>query len=944
MSESATITKPVDEDIDIEMGDKSANGGVDQNGQKKRQSQLNESSMVTNDLIGSDDANAIVVSDANNKTRTVIDMKIIAHEMWKLLNCKLNPKLTAAFASLPVPIHNAVTKTVVYRFQRRPANLPNDSKEYSLNALFYIDLLKKQKQNLTKEPLTLIGMKCAYCADHPTHIPGSLSFISINDINRNPKILEDALHQRLLHLKNNCAIARQKHGSEVMRFFDDKYNKDDVQLKRYTKLWIKELKQNMFSHMPSSSSSSSPSSSSVPSSTSASASASSSEITAQPQLRTSVQVEPKIAAVAGAGAAAAQNIAAMAAHQRQLAQVQLHQQQHRQQQQQQQYAMLQQRQHQHQQYPQPPLQYRPGNANYPPRYAQQYLNHQQQLHQQNLLQQQELRKNQLLLQQQMQQQRLIQAAVRQQKPKQRQPSIFPRNKLVPFVELQQIYKDGWEDMTWSMFNPPYDSDDDKDDYFSSVADNSSDTTTQTNKRSNSLKESLPPLPPPKANLDYCIPIQPYQLVQCPGGVPFLKEKEAAHTSKKVRGRRHQSSTTSSINVDLRLSDTKPHDVVMPSEGYPLDLAESLHNVIGNSRFMRLVSVHRDHYSTSSSEAERLSIIKKIVNKIARRGGSFLRAKFNKAKGTSRTYNTIDKERSEYTRYRLEKGFSDILNPKIDAHKWVFTSPGRSLKASDTPKKTKMTETTKAAKTPPTKISSANDNTEGDTATTATIASKVLEVEHAPKLGLIGGYLEWNNHGFTSNPKIKFSDLQKKIENTRRSTAIATSVASTTTTTATSASTAHEALNGAPVDTDNVSASKWTIINTDTTTRKDVTKLLGLCKAPPPPPPSPQLEDDAMNCDGIVKATGEQICNKPNGKKTTDVTTNVAEKTGDNTQWKESQPPNNKRNYSETISCEETKPQSTKKQRSDGVNNSSPLPINKSDVTELFNNGVTTLTS
>ncbi|MGK3753092.1 MAG: hypothetical protein ACI8RD_005399 [Bacillariaceae sp.] len=933
MSESVTITKPVEEEIVIERGNNSADGGVDENGQKKRQSQQNESSMVVaNDLIGSDDANVIAVSDA---TRTVIDMKIIAHEMWKLLNCKLNPNLTAAFASLPVPIHNAVTKTVVYRFQRRPANLANDSKDYSLKALFHINLLKKHKQKLTDEPLTLIGMKCAYCADHPTHIPGSLSFISINDINANPKILEDALHQRLLHLKNNCTIARQKHGSEVMSFFDDKYNKDDVQLKRYTKLWIKELKQNVFTSLPSSSSSSvlstasasasasaASSSASASAASSASASASSNEIAALPQLRASVQVEPKI----NAGIAAAHNIAAMASHQRQLAQdVAAAQQQHRQQQQQQQYEMLQhqhQYQHQHQQrqqYPQPPLQHRPGNANYPPRYAQQYLNHQQQLAQQHLLQQQELRKQQQQLQLHLQQQRQIQAAARQQKPRQRQPQIFPRNKLVPFVELQQIYKDGWEDMTWSMFNPPYDSDDDEDDYFSSV-DNSSDTTTQTNKRSNSFKESLPPLPPPKTNLDYCIPIQPYQLAMCPGGVPFLKEEEAAHTSKKVRGRRRQSSTIS-INVDL--SDAKPNDVVMPSEGCPLDLAESLHNLTGNSRFMRLVSVHRDDYSKSSSETERLSIITKIVKNIARRGGSFLRAKFIKAKGTSRTIGTIDKEKSEYTRYRLEKGFPDILNPKIAAHK--------------------------AVKTPSTKTSSANDNTEGDTATTATtatITSKVLEVEHAPKLGLIGGYLEWNNHGFTSNPKIKFSDLRKRIENTRGA---ATASATTTTT---SANTAQGALNGVKVDTkksDNVSASKGTIINTDTTTRMDVEKLLGLSRTPtpppPPPPPPPQIEDDVMDCDGILKATGEKICNKPNGKKTADVTTNVAEKTGNNTQCKESQPPNNKRNCSETISCEETKPESTKKQRSDEVsNNSSPLPTNRSDVKELFNSGVTTLTS
>jgi len=879
------------------------NGDVDENDQKKEMSQPNDSN-VANDLIianksaknvsNVDNKSSSNTSNNNhngNKARTVIDMKIIAHEMWKLLNCKLNPKLTEAFAKLPIPVHNAVTKTVIYRFEPRLANLPNDQEDYSMKALIYIELLQRFKQTLTEKPLTLIGMKCAYCAEQPTHIPGSSSFMKTKDLFEKPEILADALHQRLLHLRDSCVIARQKHGLEVVSLFDSNYDRNDIHLKRFTTLWLKELEQHFFPTLPSSSASPS------------SLTPSTSRKLYVPQLRAPVASNPRPAAPSGpsAGAAAARMAEAIlpprpiapavvaAAHN--IAVMQMASRQQQQHRQLQQLAMMQQQ--QHQQYQRSPLQHRPGNPNYPPRYSNQYLTQTQHL----LVQQQLLRR-----QQQTQ-------TTRQQKPRQRQTQIFPRNKHVPFVELQKIYQDGWEDLTWFMFNPPYDSDDDDDDYFGSTDNISNSDAAQTKIKSKSFKKSLPRLPPPKANLDYCIPIQPYQLAQCPEGVPFLKEEEGTPSSKKVRGRSRQSSA--SINIEP--SDSKSHDVIMPSEGCPLDLAESLHNLTGNCRFMRLVSEDRNDYAVSS-ETERLNIINKVVQRIIKRGGSFLKANVMKRKGTSRTFKTTDKERFEYTRYRLEKGFHDILNPKIGTYRWGFPAL-KSSNVSSPPAEPTMTETVKVVKAPFTKTP--NGNTEGDIMTTPTVTSKVLEVEHAPKVGLIGGYLEWNNNGFTSNPKIKFSDLQKKIENTGGSIATAT---------------AHGASNGVIID---VKQADNNSINEGTITKKDVKRLIGLDKAPSPPQP----ENNVLDFDRKTKVIGEKNCNVPNGKKTTNV---ITDKKSVAVALEQNQKDeiNNKRHCCEKTSYEEREPQSTKRLRLGEVNNS-PLPTNISDVKKIVDSGFTT---
>ena len=472
--------------------------GVDKNGQKKKLQ--NQPNIANNffDLTGDDDDDNVVsrsnkiessargthnnIRSGNSETtRTVVDMVPIAQEMWKFTNCSPNPTLTAAYANMPVPIHNTVTKTIIYSFERRPANIPSDQKEYSSKALFYINLLKSHNKRLADAPLQLIGLKCAYCAEHSTHIPGSSSFIrfSGDDEEDMSSLLADAMHQRLLHLRNNCARARQNHGPEVWSLFDNNYNRNDIHLRRFTNLWLKQLKQKLSNAPPMAVTSASKRN--VPLQSSIAPVAFTAGTAAAKAHAAATVVHPR--PTHSASVSTTHNIATMAAQQRQL------QNQHSQ------FALKQQNSHRRQQLVSA-TQYGYSNST------------QQQNHQ--------------LQQRQSQPKRL-------QKPMQQQPRMFVKYKQIPFEALQQIYENGWEEMTWSMFNPPYESDDDDDDgYFNLVHKNNK----------NSHKNSLPPLPAPKADLDYCVPIQPYQLAQCSGAVPFLKEDVIS--SNKTRARLPQS--------------------------------------------------------------------------------------------------------------------------------------------------------------------------------------------------------------------------------------------------------------------------------------------------------------------------------------------------------------------------------------------------------------------
>ena len=181
----------------------------------------------------------------------IIDMEIIANEMWKLLNCKLDAKLMEAFTRITIPFYNAVIKTSIYRFRSLLQNgeRQDNKVEYSPKAQFYVNILKSCKQLSFHNPLTFIGMKCAYCdAESSNQIPGSASFFDVSTINESSDILVTALRNRLLHLQKDCAVARQNHGDEVLSLFDTNYSTDNEDtLKQFTTLWLKEIKKNFFS-------------------------------------------------------------------------------------------------------------------------------------------------------------------------------------------------------------------------------------------------------------------------------------------------------------------------------------------------------------------------------------------------------------------------------------------------------------------------------------------------------------------------------------------------------------------------------------------------------------------------------------------------------------------------------------------------------------------------
>ena len=728
----------------------------------------------------------------NNGLRRVIDLIPIARQMWKFTDREANQELTDTYVKLPSPIYHAIRNTAIYHFQRRQA-LPDDNKEYSPNAQFYINLLRTHNQQLADEPFNLVSLKCTYCSIQPGHIPGCCSFIRIRNSEDMPRLLADALHQRLLHLRNSCKNALREHGAEVMSLFSNRYNREDPYLKKFVRMWLKELEddgrrqqQQQMILPPAAALGTTvaplplPWNEETPRTLERATSHALDDRTHMNNSHKSIQATANAAICPNSAFAQAHSLAMTAPELRQQAFVNHHNQHH----QQTQYAVhLRHLQHERLRQHQEHLAF--NAINYPSQYAR-YLqlpphgrqlllgqNHQQLIREDQFIrgQQQQHRIQQIRPMQPIQQQPQKQQP--KPKPRQRLPQIFPRNKKVPFEELLKIYETGWEDTSWSVFNPPYDSDDDADevdDYFCSIHENSNKTNTDSDrvqnvKKMSSYKMSLPPLPLPQKNLDYYLPVQSYELAQCPRGVLFLKDEETVSTPKKSLGRQLQSS-----HIDVSLSDVKSDDVVMACDGCPTDLAKALHNLTGNRHFLRLVSAKRNEYAASSSDTERLAIVKNIIENIKKRRGSFLKASTTKKK-TSRTWKTSVQESQDYTRFRLEQGFPDILNnPKIVKRTFRCSASGTGARSSITPAKVAAKDPADvvAATFPVVEPSSSNDAHDATTSidpampptptTAIDLPMKIFDVEYAPKVGLINGFLEWDNKK-SDNPRIKFSKLK-----------------------------------------------------------------------------------------------------------------------------------------------------------------------------------------
>eukprot|EP00536_Pseudo-nitzschia_multiseries_P013817 jgi/Psemu1/291086/fgenesh1_pg.618_\ len=322
----------------------------------------------------------------------------------------------------------------------------------------------------------------------------------------------------------------------------------------------------------------------------------------------------------------------------------------------------------------------------------------------------------------------------------------------------------WEGISWSIFNPPFaveDDTDEADEYFrlhSTTAAGHQPQQQQQRQHQHKQGEDgagtgspgLKPLPPPKANPEYCLPIQPHQLAQCPDGVPYARD-----TRPDYRGTAVESGWVKASAVDENIQcllGVRTTDVVVAGEECPSAVARSLHDRSGNRRFFRLVSEHRSHYygrSASSSEEssgesseidedEWSAVVATILEEVNRRGGRFLEAG-SPRKGPRKA---TEEEAMHYIRYRLEEGFPDILDPNRHTPRLSLSCKKQDATANDETKdETKDIDIAKEH--PP---------------------SKVLVVEHAPKIGLVTGVLEWDilqdAVAVASNSKLLFSDLRR----------------------------------------------------------------------------------------------------------------------------------------------------------------------------------------
>jgi len=621
------------------------------------------------DLVSDDTEDVRACSDMpprENGKRTVMDLVPIAKEMWKFVDRGFKRELTTAYSNLPTPIHNAVTKTTIYQFQRRQA-LPNDPIEYSTRAKFYMDLLKRHNQKLANEPFNLLALKCSYCSAQNDHIPGCCSFIRVSKKEDMPRLLLDALHQRLLHLRNNCIYSRREHGVEIRDLFNDRYNKEDPRLHNFASTWLRELDDG-----------------------------------GKKPMNNTEQRHVMLSKDSNQNPQHYAQYALLQRYKQQQALKALELQRFKQQQ----AALITQRFNQQQQ----------SLVTNPATFQSQYATNRHSA---------PLQPQQLSLGQHQQQPYLLQNLGQNQRQKP-PPQLLQKRKFL-FEELLKIYDEGQENISWSVFNSPYYPNDyEANEYFISACINShkyyNDSGILLARKSMSAFDtnlpSLLPLPPPQKNLDYCLPMQFHEVKRYFAGavgVPFVSSQQNSR-------KRPLSSS-----IVTAFTEIKPNDVVITGNEEPDNLSEKIHNLVGNRNFLKLVSAQRKEYITSSCDAQRLTIIKELIEKIQACGGSFLRTNTRISKFVKITM----KETEDYIRFRLDQGFPDILN---DARIWKrprFSSISKGENATEP----------------------ANS-----TAKTSMVSSKVLKIAHAPKIGLVNGCLEWNN-GNSNNPIFKVSDLK-----------------------------------------------------------------------------------------------------------------------------------------------------------------------------------------
>jgi hypothetical protein len=249
------------------------------------------------------------------------------------------------------------------------------------------------------------------------------------------------------------------------------------------------------------------------------------------------------------------------------------------------------------------------------------------------------------------------------------------------------------------------------------------------------------LPSPKPDVEFWAPLRFKQIAHCPDDEPFYREHVGANaqlTSKKRGLSEMQSSAKPLIRLHGKVD---PHDVVIPAEGCTLEVARLVHDLIGNRRFLRLISAHRAHYFSLTSEEERSNLAYDLVQNIQEKaGGVFRNATCREVDGEPVVLKSKNAaEAIEYTRLRLEKGFADVMDngrTQILSHILHRDNARDGDKLKD----------------------------EKDDCNYCSRSSKVMKVQYLPRVGLIRGYLRWDNE-LNETSQLKLSELIE-IEKTK----------------------------------------------------------------------------------------------------------------------------------------------------------------------------------
>jgi hypothetical protein len=102
-----------------------------------------------------------------------------------------------AFSRISLADKFLMTKTVVFKFARRPAH-KREKSEYSSSAEFFLGSLQRHKPALVRDLGVVVGLRCGFCMQSPQYLPGATNFVALCE-SRAPNNLKSALDGRRKH-------------------------------------------------------------------------------------------------------------------------------------------------------------------------------------------------------------------------------------------------------------------------------------------------------------------------------------------------------------------------------------------------------------------------------------------------------------------------------------------------------------------------------------------------------------------------------------------------------------------------------------------------------------------------------------------------------------------------------------------------------------------------